>query len=77
MTYKTEGVDYVTLWHDGFARTFHIRRCVPSGKGCAWCGCTRKYGGLFQYGTLSEGYGASPNWGAKTFCSKGCRNAHG
>ncbi len=77
MPYKTEGVNYVTLWHDGFARVWHIRRCVTSGKGgCAWCGCTRKHGGLFQYGTLSESYGASPNWETKSFCSKGCRSSH-
>ena len=65
-------MDYTVISHDAFGRYETIRRTVKAIDSCAWCGNARWNGRLFQYGSLSDGYGSRPNWQHEAFCSVSC-----
>ena len=67
---------YTEIKHDGFARYSIIRRLSETNKTCGWCGSKRKSGKLFNYGTLSDGFGARPQFDDEDFCSLSCHNTY-
>jgi hypothetical protein len=70
---------YVVIGHDGFSRTFTIRRQVEYNnkgtQGCDECGGLNKFGKLFQYGTQPED-SLRLHWQQGAFCSQGCAHAY-
>jgi hypothetical protein len=71
----------VTISHDAFARFEVYRATIPAKNlyascGCKECGGRNGFGGLFRYGTLSDGFGARPNTDKEMFCSLSCRSAY-
>ena len=65
-----QGERYVVIGREPFARMDRVRRVVP-GKGCSWCGQTRKNGSLFEYGVWADDK-SKPAWLHGAFCSIGC-----
>jgi len=64
-------MDYTVISHDAFGRYETIRRTVRTIDSCANCG-RRNTGRLYQYGSLSDGYGSRPNWQHEVFCDIDC-----
>lgn len=70
--------NYVQVRRDPFAREDLMREAIGAkmhSTTCAWCGQTRKHGGLFHYG-VSRDDRPEIAWDSKLFCSIGCRDTY-
>ena len=63
----------VQVSHDAFGRWCLMRERVEDPAPCQWCG---EHPGRFRYGSKSDGYGASVEWGSHTFCCIDCYRSH-